>query len=620
MKNPLVLFVGAAVVAVAVLAGVTVDRWQDWPSAFQSTAATPETAEPVQADEKLPELVAEAPVEERAEAPETVEIEPARPDEQLPEDVAEAPVLAPEMDTLEPAEELAEAPVAEPDELIAAPERLAAVDPREPEAVAPSQPAAPEPEPEARVHVQPSFDIVRLEDDGSLIVAGRAAPEANVALLLDGEVIATSPANDFGEWLIMPDEPVPPGSHELMVRASDASGLRTGTSQVIALVVPERAEDRPQVALGEPSRPPEAEEDAEEAAEEQIAAAPEPALEEEPETAAPAAEAEAPPSDAEEEQVALAPLPEPVVEPDVTAPQQPEPPAREAEADERAAVAPEPEPEPEAEPEIEPRQVEQGPERLEIPLTLEAVDYNDDGDIVFSGLANPGHMVRIYVDDLFVGETTAGPDGRWVFAGHKQIAPGRHTLRAELTDPTGKQFGRILLPFVRADGREVAALVESRREAAGQQEPAEAVPPEPEPEPEAPVVAEEVVPEPEPEAPVVAEEVVPEPEPEAPVVAEEVVPEPEPEAPVVAEEVVPEPEPEAPVVAEEVVPEPEPEAPVVAEEVAPEPEPEAPVVAEEVVPEPEPEAPVVAEEVVPEPEPEAPVVAEEVVPVAEARA
>jgi hypothetical protein len=81
--------------------------------------------------------------------------------------------------------------------------------------------------------------------------------------------------------------------------------------------------------------------------------------------------------------------------------------------------------------------VEQGPERLDIPLTLEAVDYNDDGDIVFSGRADPGHMVRIYVDDLFVGETTADADGRWVFAGHKQIAPGRHTLRAELMDPTG---------------------------------------------------------------------------------------------------------------------------------------------------------------------------------------
>lgn len=641
MKNPLVLFVGAAVVAVAALAGATADRWQDWPGPILSTAANPdvvsvEAAEPAgEPESKLsppaPET-AEPPLELRREQPAETEAGPApqETDEQVtavgaddiesaeeiespeaiesPPEIAEAPVEEPAVAPEEPTRELAKER--------AKPERLAAVDAREAQPTAPGAPAEPDTEPEASA--QPSFDVVRLEEDGSLIVAGLAAPGARVTLLLDGEAIAGDAANDFGAWLLMPDAPLPPGSHQLMVQVRDA-GSGAETSGTIAVAVPERAADRPRVAHSEPAQPPAAEDD--------VAAAPERAQSEEPARLEP----EEPPLDeAEEEQVALAPVQEPDVEVAAPVVRESEPGESEAEPEEHAAVAPEAEVdlEIETEPETE-------AERRDIPLALETVDYNDEGEIVFSGRADPGGIVRIHVDNRFVGKTTADAHGRWAFAGGNRIAPGRHTLRADLIGADGNVVGRIILPFVRADGREVAALVEARREAVVQREP-EAAPemeaPEPaeaQAEPEPPVVAEEVAPEPEPEAPVVVD-VAPEPEPEAPVVAEEVAPEPEPEpespvadvapkpepepeAPVVSD-VAPEPEPEAPAVAEEVAPEPEPETPVVAEEVAPEPEPEAPVVVEEVVPEPEPEAPVVAEEVVPEPEPETPVVAEEVGP------
>ena len=76
MKNPLVLFVGAAVVAVAALAGVTADRWQDWPGPVQPSAANPdvvfgEAAEPAGEPEsdRSPQVAetAEPPLELRRE-------------------------------------------------------------------------------------------------------------------------------------------------------------------------------------------------------------------------------------------------------------------------------------------------------------------------------------------------------------------------------------------------------------------------------------------------------------------------------------------------------------------------------------------------------------------------
>jgi nucleoid-associated protein YgaU len=619
MKNPLVLFVGAAVVAVAALAGATADRWQHWPGPVHPPAASPdavsgEAAEPESKLAPRATETAEPALELRREQTAETEAGSAaqEPDEQV------AAVGADEIVVTE--ETVAEAPVEEPG-------RLAALDAREVQPTAPSAPAEPDAEPDASA--QPSFDVVRLEEDGSLIVAGLAAPGAEVTLLLDGEAIASDAANDFGAWLLMPDARLPPGSHQLMVQTRDAD---TGaeTSGAIAVAVPERSADRSRLANSEPAQPPAAEDD--------VAAVPEPAESEE----LTRLEPEEPLSvETEEEQVALAPVQEPDVEVEGSVVRESEPveiEAGEIEAEpEHAAVASEaevdldPEPSPETE-----------AERRVIPLALETVDYDDDGDIVFSGRADSGSLVRIQVDNRFVGETTADADGRWVFAGKNEIAPGRHTLRADLMGADGNVVGRIILPFVRADGREVAALVEARREAVVGRQPAIAPEmdapetAEAEAEPEAPVVAVEVAPEPEPEAPAVVDvaperepeaeafvEARREPEPEAPAVVD-VAPEPEPDATVLAEETAPEPEPEAPALAEETAPEPEPEAPAVVD-VAPEPEPEAEAVVEgepapqpeapavvDVVPEPEPEAPVVADDT--EPEPEAPVVSDDFAP------
>src|SRR5690606_28686884 len=46
----------------------------------------------------------------------------------------------------------------------------------------------------------PSFDIVRVEPDGSVLVAGKAAPEAKVELMADDKVLAGSDADAAGDF------------------------------------------------------------------------------------------------------------------------------------------------------------------------------------------------------------------------------------------------------------------------------------------------------------------------------------------------------------------------------------------------------------------------------------
>ena len=90
-------------------------------------------------------------------------------------------------------------------------------------------------------------------------------------------------------------------------------------------------------------------------------------------------------------------------------------------------------------------------------LQLTAVDYDSTGNIVFSGTANPGSMVRFYVDNAATGEGLADPSGRWRFSGTSAVSPGTHMLRADAVDSAGKVQSRIELPFLRESVATVAA-------------------------------------------------------------------------------------------------------------------------------------------------------------------
>ena len=93
-----------------------------------------------------------------------------------------------------------------------------------------------------------------------------------------------------------------------------------------------------------------------------------------------------------------------------------------------------------------------------IPLGLAAVDYNDKGDIIFSGRARPGTAVRLYVDNRGVGDAMVDAQGNWSFAGKDIIAPGTHDLRVDQIDKAGKVIARVELPFLRENAEAVAAL------------------------------------------------------------------------------------------------------------------------------------------------------------------
>lgn len=83
-------------------------------------------------------------------------------------------------------------------------------------------------------------------------------------------------------------------------------------------------------------------------------------------------------------------------------------------------------------------------------LSLDTVDYDNHGDIVVGGHAEPGSEVRIYLDNSLLGRALAGADGRWELRPDLPVLPGLHTLRADQLNPDSKVTARVETPFERA--------------------------------------------------------------------------------------------------------------------------------------------------------------------------
>lgn len=72
-----------------------------------------------------------------------------------------------------------------------------------------------------------SLDTVDYDAQGRVIVGGRAEPGAEVRVYIDNGLAARTIAGTDGRWAVTPDDPVPPGLHQLRVDQVDGQGKVT---------------------------------------------------------------------------------------------------------------------------------------------------------------------------------------------------------------------------------------------------------------------------------------------------------------------------------------------------------------------------------------------------------
>lgn len=94
-----------------------------------------------------------------------------------------------------------------------------------------------------KVEISPSFDVVRIDPEGDAVLAGRA-PEGAEVTILDGEtVVGSAKADDRGEWVFLPSQPLEAGKRQLNLQVTKPDGSVEQADEVVVLVVPERAEE-----------------------------------------------------------------------------------------------------------------------------------------------------------------------------------------------------------------------------------------------------------------------------------------------------------------------------------------------------------------------------------------
>ena len=76
-------------------------------------------------------------------------------------------------------------------------------------------PAIPEPVVQTVENTIPSFDIVRIEPAGTLVIAGRWVPHQNISIVINGKIVATERTDSDGEFVYAPTRVFEPGNYTI---------------------------------------------------------------------------------------------------------------------------------------------------------------------------------------------------------------------------------------------------------------------------------------------------------------------------------------------------------------------------------------------------------------------
>ncbi|MGX5830734.1 LysM peptidoglycan-binding domain-containing protein [Mesorhizobium sp. 43Arga] len=265
-------------------------------------------------------------------------------------------------------------------------------------------PAAPAPAaPAAAGPTAPTFDVVRVESNGSIVIAGNAAPNSKVEILSGTMVLGSTVAGPDGAFVIVLDDPLKPGDYTITLH-STVGTVVTVSVQTAVVSVPKNAAGQVLAMVEEPGKPAE------------LLTVPAPETK-------PAA-----PATGDQAAAPAAPAPAPAGQAPATAA-----PAPAAPATPPGAVG-------------EPK------------IVVEAVEI--DGNKIFvAGLADPGRKVRAYANDILLGDALTSPDGHFLIEATRDIPVGSYTIHVDGLDADGvKVVARAAVPFEREPGEAVAAV------------------------------------------------------------------------------------------------------------------------------------------------------------------
>ena len=87
----------------------------------------------------------------------------------------------------------------------------------------------------------PTITLLRAEPDGSLVLAGSGNPNARIVAWGNGELLGTTLAEPSGDWVVVPEAPLPAGGVVITVGEA-GSEVRAGQAFVVLIDLARTAE------------------------------------------------------------------------------------------------------------------------------------------------------------------------------------------------------------------------------------------------------------------------------------------------------------------------------------------------------------------------------------------
>tara|TARA_B100000214_G_scaffold170798_1_gene122770 strand:- start:141 stop:1163 length:1023 start_codon:yes stop_codon:yes gene_type:complete len=85
-----------------------------------------------------------------------------------------------------------------------------------------------------------------------------------------------------------------------------------------------------------------------------------------------------------------------------------------------------------------------------IVLVVDAIDYTEAGKLTVAGKAPVAANIIVYLNNNFIGQTTADENALWNLRPNEAVPIGKHTLRADQVDLDGKVVERREVVFARS--------------------------------------------------------------------------------------------------------------------------------------------------------------------------
>ena len=105
-------------------------------------------------------------------------------------------------------------------------------------------------ETEAVIENNPAFDLVRVDEDGSAIIAGSAKPNSEVRLLVDGKELETAEADASGAFAILTT--IPSGEKPLELQLEDVNDSNIKSADTVLIIPNKEAEaSGPKIIIAE---------------------------------------------------------------------------------------------------------------------------------------------------------------------------------------------------------------------------------------------------------------------------------------------------------------------------------------------------------------------------------